>query len=150
MKIKANFKWNNDGNLKKLCGLDKDGIVQLHIDNKCIDLLTHSPYVPCKEGNLQASVYREKPGKLKYPGPYAHYMYYGVVYGPNIPIFDDDTGIPTGYYSKKGSTKQNTGRKLKYRTDINSLAKSYWWESVKADHKEEIIKEAKAVAGSRK
>lgn len=73
-------------------------------------------------------------------------MYYGEVYGPNIPIFDDDTGVPTGFWSPPGQRKHPTGRQLQYKTDRNPLAGAFPIERMKADHMKDIVEEAKRVA----
>ncbi len=68
-------------------GFGDHGIVQKVIDNAvirwCMDytpadtfMLAKSPYAASDIGS----------GIIVYPGPYAHYMYMGEVYGPNIPF----------------------------------------------------------------
>jgi len=147
--ISAKFEWNNGADLSKLCGLDKDGRVQKAIDNAVI---AHCiPYCPMDTGTLTKSPYSAStPGKVVYPGPYARYLYYGKVMGPNIPVFDDNSGEPTRFFSPPGQKKHLTGKDLTYRTDKNPLAGAFWFERMKADHSKDILKEAKAVAGSRK
>ena len=59
--------------------------VQQAIDNSVIAWNTQ--YVPWKTGTLAKSPYRAyTPGKVVYEGPYARYLYYGEVMGPNIPV----------------------------------------------------------------
>lgn len=128
--------------------LEKGGLVQQTLDKAVIDYCI--PYCPMDTGTLAASAYtatRIGSGEVVYPGPYAHYMYYGEVYGPNIPIFDDDSGDPTGFFSPPGKKKSPTGRELQYNTDINPLAGSFWFERMKADHLNDIIREAKDATG---
>lgn len=129
--------------------LEKGGLVQQTIDESVI---RHNiRYVPTASGTLAnvnpliATVVGS--GKVIYSGPYARYLYYGEVYGPNIPIFEDNSGIPTRYFSPKGQKKHPTGRQLQYRTDQQPLAGAYWFERMKADCKDDILKEAKSVAG---
>ncbi len=129
-------------------GLQPGGRVQQAIDKAVIDY--DLQYVPMVTGTLGNSAYTATDigsGRVVYPGPYAHYLYYGEVYGPNIPVFEDDSGVPTRYYSPKGVTKYPTGRPLSYNTEINPLAGSYWFERMKADHLEDILEEAGRVAG---
>ena len=67
--------------------LVEGGKVQAFVDSECIRLMT--PYTPMKIGNLCQSVKRGTEigsGTLVYASPYARYLYYGEVYGPNIPI----------------------------------------------------------------
>lgn len=128
--------------------LEAGGLVQQVIDKSVIDW--DLQYVPWETGTLGRSPYSATEigsGEVVYPGPYAHYQYYGEVYGPNIPVFQDDTGEPTGYFSPPGRKKHPTGRPLQYSKDINPLAGSFWFERMKADHLQDIIKEAKSVVG---
>ncbi len=129
-------------------GLQTGGKVQQTIDKSVIDWCLQ--YCPWETGSLAKSAYGATvigSGKVRYPGPYARYLYYGEVYGPNIPVYEDDTGIPTRFFSRKGQKKHPTGRALHYNTDTNPLAGSYWFERMKADHKADILREAKSVAG---
>ena len=122
--------------------------MQQVIDKSVIDW--NLQYCPWETGSLAKSAYAATilgSGKVVYPGPYARYLYYGEVYGPNIPVFDDNTGEPTRFFSPPGQKKHPTGRKLQYSTDVNPLAGSFWFERMKADHKDDILREAKAVAG---
>jgi len=127
--------------------LESGGKVQQVIDKAVID--KSLAYVPWDSGTLGKSAYGATEigsGKVVYPGPYAHYMYYGEVYGPNIPVFDDDSGTPTRFFSPPGRKKHPTGRELQYKTDVNPLAGSFWFERMKADRLQEIIKEAEDAA----
>lgn len=128
--------------------LESGGKVQQAIDKAVIDW--NMQYVPWETGLLAKSPYAVTDigsGTVVYPGPYAHYQYYGEVYGPNIPIFDDDTGEPSGWFSPPGREKHPTGRDLQYKTDMNPLAGSFWHERMKADHIDDIVQEAKNNVG---
>lgn len=128
--------------------LEAGGKVQQVIDKSVIDYCI--PYCPMETGTLAKSAYtatRMGSGEVVYPGPYAHYLYYGEVYGPNIPIFDDNSGEPTGFFSPPGQKKHPTGRELQYSKDLNPLAGSFWFERMKADHMKDIVEEARAVVG---
>lgn len=147
--IKANFHWNTT-DLLSAHGLNPGGRVQTAIDNAVIsyDML----YCPWETGSLAKSPYRASQpgsGKVIYPGPYARYQYYGEVMGPNIPVFDDSSGVPTRFFSPPGQKKHLTGRQLQYHTDTNPLAGSFWFERMKADHLQDIIEEAQAVASGK-
>lgn len=128
--------------------LQEGGKVQQAIDLAVINY--NIPYVPHDTGVLEQSAYNSKigSGEVIYPGPYARYQYYGEVYGPNIPVFDDDSGVPTRWFSPPGKKKHPTGRELQYNTDINPMAGSFWFERMKADHLDDIIAEAKANVGN--
>ena len=128
--------------------LESDGLVQKVIDEAVIRY--SMPYVPWETGTLAKSAYTATDigsGTVIYPGPYAHYMYYGEVYGPNIPVFEDDSGEPTRWFSPPGRKKHPMGRQLQYATDVNPMAGSYWFERMKADHLDDIVEEAKANVG---
>ena len=125
-------------------GLEEGGIVQQVIDKSVIDYCM--PYVPHDTGTLETSPYAVTvigSGEVVYPGPYAHYMYYGEVYGPNIPVFIDDSGEPAYFCSPPGEKKHPTGKQLQYSTDYNPLAGPFWLERMKADHLQDIIEEAR-------
>ena len=79
----------------------------------------------------------------------ARYLYYGEVMGPNIPVFEDDTGTPTRFFSPPGQEKHLTGRALTFRMDSNPLAGAFWFERMKADHMQDILEEARNVANGK-
>lgn len=139
---------SDENDLLAKLNLQSGGLVQKVIDKCVIDYSI--PYVPHDTGLLEVSPYSVTEigsGEVVYPGPYAHYMYYGQVYGPNIPVFIDDSGEPAYFFSPKGRKKHPTGRELHYSTDINPLAGAFWFERMKADHLEDIIEEAKKNVG---
>ena len=136
--------------IRKVFGLETGGRVQQVIDKSVIDFSLK--YVPWDAGVLAKSAYgatRIGSGTVVYPGPYAHYQYYGEVYGPNIPVFEDDTGEPTRFFSPPGVKKHPTGKKLQYTPDVNPLAGSFWFERMKADHLNDILQEARNAAGNK-
>ncbi|MCC8043916.1 MAG: minor capsid protein [Clostridiales bacterium] len=145
--ISAGFDFDPDG-LLAAKNLEEGGLVQQAIDKSVIDW--DLQYVPWETGTLGKSAYsvtKIGSGEVVYPGPYARYQYYGEVMGPNIPVFEDDSGEPTRFFSPPGQKKSLTGKKLQYSTDVNPLAGSFWFERMKADHLQDIIQEAKNVAG---
>lgn len=102
------------------------------------------PLIPFRQGALRNSVNYPQGihgGEIEYNTPYAHYMYEGEVYGPNIPI-RDSTGNVTGWYSPP--SKSPTGRKLQYHTDGTV---DHWFEKAKEQHKQEWIDLVKRTAG---
>lgn len=144
--LQAQFQWNN-GDLLRSRNLETGGKVQQAIDNAVISY--NMQYCPWLTGTLAKSPYAASPpggGQVVYPGPYARYLYYGEVMGPNIPVFEDDSGEPTRYFSPPNQKKHLTGRALTYRKDPNPLAGSFWFERMKADHKDDILREAMSVA----
>lgn len=145
--IKAKLEWKGNGDLLKKANLEKGGLVQQAIDKAVIDW--NVQYCPMETGTLAKSPYSVTEigsGKVVYPGPYARYLYYGEVMGPNIPVFEDDSGEPTRFFSPRGQKKHLTGRQLEFSTDLNPLAGAFWFERMKADHMDDILKEAKSVA----
>lgn len=143
--IKANFRCGTDW--KKSRGMEKGGIVQQTIDRCVMEYCR--PYCPMETGALADSPARASPpgnGKVIYDTPYARYLYYGEVYGPNIPVFEDESGKPTRFFSPPGKKKHPTGKKLEYSKEKNPLAGSHWFERMKADHAEDIIREATEAA----
>ena len=128
--------------------LQSGGKVQQVIDNLVISY--NEMYVPWDTGTLAASpraVTVIGSGEVIYPGPYAHYQYYGEVYGPNI--WNEDQHIknaPSPYFSPPGQKKHPTGRELQYDTSTNALAGPFWFERMKADHVDDLVEEARKVA----
>ncbi len=134
------------------------GNVDIHIDTKRIDknlreaqkLLNLQvkadcePFVPFQQGHLRGSAHFPDGvygGVLQYDGPYAHYLYQGEIYGPNIPI-KDSSGNITGWYSPP--KKYPTGRPLHYHTGGTG---DHWFEKAKEQHKDDWIRLVKETAG---
>lgn len=99
LSVNAQFDFDGISAILDRHGFGNHGIVQKTIDNAvirwCMDytpadtfMLAKSPYAASDIGS----------GIIVYPGPYAHYMYMGEVYGPNIPVFDDNSGTPTRFF----------------------------------------------------
>jgi hypothetical protein len=140
-----NLKWDKNFSDKKTKTFSK---VQKFIDSESIRLMT--PYVPFKNGILSESAKLGTvigSGEIHQNMPYAHYMYYGKVYGPNIPIFEN--GIVIGYFSPKGKAKHLTGKNIEYNTTKHPQAGKMWFERMKADHKDEILRGAVKLSGGK-
>lgn len=101
-------------------------------------------YVPMDEGVLSQSV-EVSAECIRYPGPYAHYMYVGEVYGPNFPIFDKDTGELIGWRSPKGKKKHPTGREIQYGKEKHPLATKEWDKAAMADRGDSIRQQVKEI-----
>ena len=102
------------------------------------------PLIPFQQGALRNSVTFPQGvygGEIEYNTPYAHYLYQGEVYGPNIPI-RDAAGNITGWYSPP--KKNPTGRPLTYHTAGTG---DHWFEKAKEQHKQEWIDLVKRTAG---
>lgn len=123
-------------------GLETIHEAQKYIDNECIKLM--SPYTPFDSGILDKSARLNTvigSGKINQVTPYARYLYYGKVYGPNIPI--KENGQIVRFFSPP--VKHNTGRDIQYNTAKHPQAGSHWFERMKADHKEKIRKGAQSI-----
>lgn len=131
-------------------GLDDGGRVQRIIDQRVIDYC--QPYVPASPDRtleFSAQISTEiGSGQVVWNTPYAHYQYMGIVYGPNIPILEPETGILMGWFSPPGRPKYPTDRELTYDRAQNPLAGPRWFERMKADRLNDILDEArKAING---
>lgn len=127
-------------------GLTPGGKVQKFIDNEVMRLC--DPKVPFASGTLKHSaITASTPGDgvIVYATPYAHYLYYGEVYGPNIPIREN--GVLTGFFSPPGKAKSPTGEKLTYNGAPERGA--FWFERMKTEHGEDIVRKAAIMAGGR-
>lgn len=128
--------------------LEPGGLAQQTLEKAIIDYSI--PYCPHDQGVLENSPYNATvrgSGVVKYPGPYAHYLYFGIVYAPSFPIFEDDSGIPTKWRTRKDTKKHPTGKFLTYKTDTNKDAGPFWVERMLANHRKDIVKEVADVAG---
>lgn len=124
-------------------GVGIGGYVQKTIDAAVIRECF--PYLPFDEGILAGSANTATKigsGEVIYDTPYARYLYYGEVYGPNIPITENGTIV--GYWSPP--EKHGTGRQLQYSTEKHPMAGSHWFDRAMADHGEDVLKEAQDAA----
>ena len=128
------------------CGFEKGGPVQCLIDEKVIDCCEEGGYVPASPDRVLEFSARLSTeigsGTVIWNTPYARYQYYGIVYGPNIPIFDKDTGVLLRYFSPPGKKKHPTDKKLTYDKGQNERAGPHWVERMKADRMRDIVREA--------
>lgn len=127
-------------------GLQPGGKVQKVVDEAVLRYC--APKVPFDTGYLIRSAITASAigeGLIVYATPYARYLYYGEIYGPNFPIFEG--GELAGFRSPKGKKKHPTGRKLTYQGAPERGA--LWFERMKAEHKDDIVQEAAAAAGGK-
>ena len=109
--------------------------IQAFVDSSCIRYMTQ--YTPMKTGLLMKSVTlgtKIGSGELEYLSPYGRYQYYGVVYGPNIPI--SENGQVVGFFSPP--KKSPTGRMLEYNKHRHPQATRLWFEVMKQKYKPTI------------
>lgn len=119
---------------------------QKFIDSECIRQM--KPYTPFRTGMLERSATLGTvigSGHIVYNSPYARYQYYGVVYGPNIPIYEN--GILVGFRSPK--QKHKTNRMLTYSKARHPQAQRLWFETMKKKRGEAILRGAAAIAGGK-
>ena len=117
---------------------------QMFVDGECIRLM--KPYTPFRNGFLEKSATLGTvigSGEINQIVPYARYLYYGKVYGPNIPIMEN--GVPIGFFSPP--KKHPTGADLKYNKSKHPQAGKQWFERMKADRKDEILRGAARIVG---
>lgn len=137
------FRWNPQFGAVMAARLQN---AQRFIDSECMRLMV--PYTPMRSGLLMESVKLGTvigSGELRYLSPYARYLYYGEIYGPNIPIYEGEQIV--GYFSPKGKKKHPMGRPMVYDTSRHPQAGKLWFERMKADHADEIREGAAKIAG---
>jgi hypothetical protein len=121
-------------------GIQVSGAVQKYIDQEVIRLM--DPYTPNLSGALiKTATISTKigSGEIKQVAPYARYQYYGKLMVSSI----------TGSAWSHGESKVLTDKDLQHNKSKNALAGSFWFERMKADKKEQILREAKRLAGGR-
>ena len=114
------------------------GKVQKFIDSECIRLMT--PYTPMLNGQLFKSATlgtKVGSGIIRQNIPYARYQYYGKLMVSRI------TGSS---YATQGESKILTDKNLTYNTSKHPLAGAFWFERMKADKKEKILRGAQQIA----
>lgn len=129
--------------LKRKLGVSPGGHVQKKVDAEVIRVCFS--YVPFEEGILAYSANTATEvgsGEVIYDQQYAHYQYYGEIWGPNFPIVEN--GVITGWRSPE--EKHPTGRPLQYNTENRPLAGSHWFDRAMADHSKDVLKEAQNAA----
>ena len=106
------------------------------------------PFVPSSPSATLRQIVEVEPGLITYKMPYAHYMYNGIIYGPNFPIdadgnfvFPYDPSKVVGWKSPKH--KYPTGRRFNYSKDPNAQATDHWSDAAeKAGQKDKLIEAA--------
>lgn len=120
-------------------GLQPSGKVQMFIDNECIRLM--APYTPNMNGVLMKSATlgtKIGKGEINQNAPYARYQYYGKLM----------VSSTTGSAWSRGEAKILTDIDLQYSKHKNPLAGPFWFERMKADKKEQILRGAQKMAGA--
>lgn len=127
---------DTDMMLKKR-GLQKGGAVQKAVDTEVMRYM--SPYMPRRQaGELEHKMVMATvvgSGEIDIPGPYAHYLYEGILYvSPST----------RSAWAKKNEIKVPTSKELTYAGA--PMRGKKWFERMKADHKGDILRAAQAVA----
>jgi hypothetical protein len=97
-------------------GLEEGGAVQRYVDTKCLQYC--QPLVPKRENILIESGKKVGSGQLEYRTPYARRWYY----------------MPANFHEGTGHGMNSTGRG------------NYWFERMKQQYKEKILKGAQKIA----
>ncbi len=125
--------------IKARLGIQKNGPVHKYFTKRCADYM--DKYVPYARGGLAYENREIGTNVIIYNSPYAHYMYKGLVMGPNIPI-KDENGFIVRWFSPKGKKKQYTGREINYNQSAgHEYAGPHWDERMWSAEKEEVLKE---------
>lgn len=138
--ITAKVVWNPQQQKRQL------GKAQIFIDSECLRYM--KPYTPFRNGIMEKSATlgtKIGRGRIVYNSPYARYQYYGVVYGPNIPIYEN--GVFVGFRSPK--KKYKTDRMLQYSKAKHPQATRLWFEIMKKKHGGAILRGAAALTGGK-
>ena len=141
--ISASLMWNSSFGSKRT---EKFHKTQEFIDSECIRLM--KPFTPMKNGVLMGSATRGTvigSGHIVYTVPYGRYQYYGVVYGPNYPIYVN--GILEGFWSPP--KKHKTNKQINHNKSRHPKAQRLWFEPMKRQYKGAILRGAAAIAGGR-
>lgn len=138
LKVKTKHLPKDTAEMLRMFNLETGGLVQQAINNAVIRY--DMDYVPMDTGLLMQSPYlwTDLSGtEVVYDTPYAAYQYYGLV-------MTDRRGRT---WVNEGEKKPViTDRPLQHKKDLHPLAGPYWFERMKADHLNDIVEEAKAVA----
>lgn len=112
---------------------------QMYVDSEVLRLSDR--FIPFQTGMLKKSGIlgtQIGSGTVEWIAPYARYLYYGKVYGPNVPLSDG------GFFSPV-APKKPTGKELKFHGAPTRGA--FWFERMKAVHKKDILSGARRIAG---
>lgn len=112
--------------------------VQKFVDSECIRLMV--PYTPMRNGILMKNAVlgtKIGSGRIFYTSPYARFQYYGKVMVSSV------TGSP---FARKGESKVLTNKGLVYSTALHPKAQRLWFEAMKAEKKQQILRGAAAIA----
>ena len=139
--MKLTVKLNPINQILSKRGLEKGGAVQKYVDGECIRLM--SPYTPAETMYLEQSATLGTvigSGEIHQVAPYGRFQYYGMLMVSSI------TGSA---YARKGESKVLTDTPLEYSKAKHPKAGKMWFERMKADHKDSILRGAAKISGGR-
>lgn len=121
-------------------GLQSHGTVQKFIDQETLRLM--DPYTPMLSGGLIKSATlgtKIGSGEINQNAPHARYQYYGKLM----------VSSTTGSAWSHGESKVLTDIDLVHNKSQHPQAGPFWFERMKADKKEQILRGAQKLAGAR-
>ena len=133
-----NFTWDRNFSRERNTNFND---VQKYIDSECIRLMAQ--YTPMQTGMLQRNAItsiRIGSGKITYNSPYARYQYYGKLMVSSV------TGSAWARY---GESKVLTATDLNYSKRQHPKAQKLWFETMKTNHKQQILRGAAAISRRR-
>lgn len=144
--MKFNLDIDTSNIVAKVTEVCNDGYVLRDIHRLLAEMC--EDYVPFDTGKLNRATYYDKNG-VHYGVhiPYAHYVYEGLVYGPNIQYVDKKTGELK--WTSPVYPKYPTGDEMNYQTDVHPLATSHWDKVMLQDKGEEFAKKAEEIVKRR-
>lgn len=141
MQFNGEFKLKTTDELLRERGLEEMGKVQKFVDSEVIKKM--APYTPMLSGVLEKSPTLSTvigSGLIQQNTPYARFQYYGKLMVSSV------TGSA---WARSGESKVLTDTDLVYNTSRHPLAGKMWFERFKADHKDEVLKGARKIAGAK-
>lgn len=105
----------------------------------------YKDYVPMQSGALYNNV-TIAPKTITHHVPYAHYMYMGQVYGPNMPIYEGDN--LAGFFSQPNRRKKPTGKSLNFSKQLHPKASAKWDKAAEPTQKSKLIQSLQSYVDS--
>lgn len=143
MEFRGKF-FENDDYLLKKWGLEPNGRVQRTIDGLCITYMQE--FTPFQSGILEAAPIIVEPGHIVQDTPYARYQYYGELYVDPKTQKGAFYKESYGFWSRPNVNKVPSGKPLHYNTKAHPKAGPKWFERMKVEYKDDIIRQAQRVA----
>lgn len=139
-------KFFEDGDyIEKKFGLQPNGPVQRVVDELCITYMNE--FTPMQSGVLESVAFISEEGHIVQDTPYAKYQYYGELYVDPITGKGAFYSNNYGFWSRPNTNKVPSGKPLTYDKSKHPKAGPKWFERMKEEYKERILKTAYEVAG---